>query len=153
MGGAEGHEVLELSLINSLDDIPRLAAWVEGLGNRFGISTQAVQRINLVLEELIANTIAYGYPDGGEHTISVRLTMKPAVIELEISDDAMPFDPLAEHPGPYLGADLDQRRVGGLGLYLVGRLVSEGHYTRQDGINRLKLTLETGLQAPDQSRR
>lgn len=139
---------LDLTLGNSRDELPRLAEAVETLGARAGLSSLARNRINLVLEEVIGNTLAYGYPEGGEHRLRVRVAILADGIELEVRDDARPFDPLAERPTPYLGSDLSQRRPGGLGLYLVGRFVREGRYEKGAGGNRLIMKMDTESRSP-----
>ena len=138
----EADAELDLTLRNRRDELPRLAEQVTAFAARAGLSSLVEHRLNLVLEEIIGNTIAYGYPDGGEHALRVRLAVLADAIELEIRDDARPFDPLAERPAPYLGDDLDRRRPGGLGLHLVRRLVRGGKYATEAGNNRLSLKMD-----------
>lgn len=145
---------LDLALRNARDELPRLAGRVETFAARAGLPSLITHRLNLVLEEIIGNTLAYGYPDGGEHTLHVRLAVMADGVQVEIRDDARPFDPLAERPPPYLGPDLDRRRPGGLGLHLVSRLVREGHYETVGGSNRLimKMDKEIGKGPPSTPR-
>lgn len=137
---------LELTLRNAREEISRLAAAVEALGARAGLSSLPVHRLNLVLEEIIANTLAYGYPDAGEHSLLVRVAVLADGIELEIRDDARPFDPLADRPAPYLGSDPARRQLGGLGLYLVRRFAREGHYETEGGRNRLIIKMDKEIE-------
>jgi anti-sigma regulatory factor (Ser/Thr protein kinase) len=139
---AESRAELDLTLRNSRDELPLLAEQVAALATRAGLSARVEHRLNLVLEEIIGNTIAYGYPDAGEHALRVRVAVLADAIELELRDDARPFDPLAARPAPYLGDDLDQRRPGGLGLYLAGRFVRAGKYETEAGNNRLSLIMD-----------
>jgi serine/threonine-protein kinase RsbW len=143
--GTPGTLELDMTLRNSRDELPRLAQELETLGERTGLSTHTLHRLNLVLEEIIGNTIAYGFPDGGEHTLRVRVAVETDGIELEIRDDARPFDPLAHRPTPYLGPDLDQRKPGGLGLYLVRQFVREGQYETEGGGNRLIMKMDRNM--------
>jgi anti-sigma regulatory factor (Ser/Thr protein kinase) len=138
----EGDAELDLTLRNRRDELARLAQQVAALATRAGLSARVEHRLNLVLEEIIGNTIAYGYPDAGEHALRVRVAVLADAIELDIRDDARPFDPLAARPAPYLGDDLDQRRPGGLGLYLAGRFVRAGKYETEAGNNRLSLKMD-----------
>ena len=64
--------------------------------------------------------------------------MSPEALEAEVEDDGRPFDPLGV-PAPDLQAPLPERRVGGLGIHFVRRLMSEVRYARVDGRNRLVL--------------
>ena len=142
MAAPESRAELDLTLRNQRDELARLAEQVAALAARAGLSTRVEHRLNLVLEEIIGNTIAYGYPDAGEHALRVRVAVLADAIELEIRDDARPFDPLAERPAPYLGDDLERRRPGGLGLHLVRRLVRGGKYMTEAGNNCLSLIMD-----------
>jgi serine/threonine-protein kinase RsbW len=137
---------LALTLRNTRAELPRLAAAVEALVARAGLSSLTAHRLNLVLEEVIANTLAYGYPDNGEHALRVRVAVLADGIELEIRDDARPFDPLADRPAPYLGPDLSRRRPGGLGLHLVRQLARGGHYETAGGCNRLIIKMDKEIE-------
>ena len=143
---ADSTPELELTLRNAREEISRLAAAVEALGARAGLSSLSTHRLNLVLEEIITNTLAYGYPDDGEHALRVRVAVLDDGIELEIRDDARPFDPLADRPAPYLGPDLSRRRPGGLGLHLVRRLAREGRYETAGGNNRLIIKMDKEIE-------
>lgn len=142
MAAPEPAAQLALTLRNDRDELPRLALEVEAFGARAGLPSLTVHRLNLVLEEIIGNTLAYGYPDAGEHTLRVRVAALAASIEMEIRDDAQAFDPLAARPAPYLGPDLARRIPGGLGLYLVRRFIREGHYETVGGHNRLIMKMD-----------
>jgi anti-sigma regulatory factor (Ser/Thr protein kinase) len=71
----------------------------------------------------------------------VRVAVLDDGIELEIRDDARPFDPLADRPAPYLGPDLARRRPGGLGLHLVRRLIARGAL-RNSGAETISLIIK-----------
>ncbi len=95
-------------------------------------------QIRLIVEELAMNVINYGNRDGTE-PIELRLATKEETIVLEISDVGKPFDPLTEAPAPDLSSPLEDRPIGGLGLFLVKTLMDEVHYQWEDGRNHLRL--------------
>ena len=95
-------------------------------------------QIKLILEELAMNVINYGNR-GGTEPIEIRLAAEGGVIILEISDVGKPFDPLRDAPPPDLTSPLEERPIGGLGLYLVRTLMDEVHYRWEDGANHLRL--------------
>ena len=97
-----------------------------------------VFQIKLIVEELAMNVINYGNRDGTE-PIELRLATKGETIILEVSDQGNPFDPLTEAPEPDLSSALEDRPVGGLGLFLVKTLMDEVHYRWEDGRNHLSL--------------
>src|SRR5262249_10192129 len=76
---------------------------------------------NLVIEELATNCIKYGYDDAAEHLIEVVLRLSQGELELTVSDDGHPFNPL-DLPAPDLQAAPEERPIGGLGIHLVRRM-------------------------------
>jgi len=129
---------LTLRLTNRLAEIPRSAALVEAFCARQGVASSAIFAINVSLEELLANTMSYGYADDREHEIVVQIWREDADLVVDIADDARGFDPTRVAP-PDLGAPLDERPIGGLGIHLV-RSMMDGMEYRHDGQqNRVRL--------------
>ena len=67
------------------------------------------------------------------------LTSEEGAITIEVVDDGKPFDPLNDAPQPDLASDLEDRRVGGLGLHLVRTTMDDMSYRRDQGKNHLTL--------------
>jgi len=142
-GGDEktaGSRRLDICLRNDLADIGPLASQVERFGEAHGIPSGAVFNLNLALDELITNTVSYGYEDDAVHAILVSLTLEDDKLTAEIEDDGRPFDPLSEAPEPDLDADLDDRSVGGLGTHIVKTFMDDVSYSRDGNKNRIILT-------------
>jgi anti-sigma regulatory factor (Ser/Thr protein kinase) len=100
-----------------------------------------VFRLTLVLEEIITNVISYGYDDGLEHQISVRLSLKDPNMKVEVEDDGRSFNPL-EAPPPDMGKPLTEMQVGGLGIHLVREMMDELEYRRENHKNLLLLKMK-----------
>jgi len=137
-GGCDGdhgvgvaHDQLTLRLANRLAEIPRSAELVDAFCARQGVASSVGFAINVSLEELLGNTMAYGYADDREHEIVVRIRREDAELVVEIADDARPFDPTAAAP-PDLDVPLAERSIGGLGIELV-RGMMDGMEYRHDG--------------------
>jgi serine/threonine-protein kinase RsbW len=95
----------------------------------------------LVFEEVIANVVGHGAPDG--HALEVRFTLevRPDSIILTFDDNGVPFDPRGRADPPPQKS-LDEARIGGYGLMLVRRVVSSLDYLRTaEGHNRLTVRL------------
>ena len=118
------------------DQLEQISAAVEALGERDDSPFDLVFKINLVLEELGVNVVNHG---GDASEIEVSLAVSPDTVTVEIVDDGQPFNPLTDAPEPDLEAALEDRPIGGLGVYLVREMMDELHYTRQDGKNRLAM--------------
>ena len=125
-------------LANDLAEIARVAEAVEDFCAGHDAPVQAVFQINLAIDEVLTNTISYGYPDGGRHEITVELARQGAEIVIDLIDDAIAFNPL-EAPEPDLDAPLEDRRIGGLGVHFVKTMMTGVSYAREGDRNRLTL--------------
>ena len=139
MTGAGTGGRLEFSLVNDLRGISSAAARIDAFCAAHGLSPGIRFDVTLAIEELVTNTIGYGYDDGGEHSIDVVLRIEGDTLTVEIADDGRAFDPL-QAPEPDLRAPLEERAVGGLGIYLVRKTMDGVAYRRQDGRNVVTLT-------------
>ncbi len=106
------------------------------------MSPKVVFHVNLVLEEILTNIIAYGYADSDEHYISIGIFLAEGELVIQVADDGRPFNPL-EAPEPDLESPLEERPVGGLGLHLVRSLMHEFEYERNEGQNLLVMKKRT----------
>ncbi|MFA7077930.1 MAG: ATP-binding protein [Syntrophomonas sp.] len=121
-----------------LAEIERLAEIIEEYGKTHNISPKIIFGINLSLDELITNTINYGYKGDKEHRIGVQLTLTPEEIEVEISDDGLSFNPL-DQPPPDINQSIEDRPIGGLGIHLVRKMMDQVKYQRQGDKNILTM--------------
>ncbi|WP_109096840.1 ATP-binding protein [Azospirillum sp. TSH64] len=134
MDGAAANR-LEMVLRSDLSELGRLAAAVESFIARNRLFPDLAFRFTLCLDELVTNIVSHGRGGGGGHGIRVRLETDGLELRAEVEDDADAFDPFAEAPSPDLGGDLESRRIGGLGVFLVGKLMDRASHRREGGLN------------------
>ncbi len=123
---------LDVTIANDLAELQRLAELVDTFVARHGLPERMAFNLNLCLDELITNIVSYGYDDGGRHQIQVRFRIDNNALVTTIVDDAKAYDPFVEAPEPDLESEVDQRRVGGLGVFLVKEFNDLCEY-RRDG--------------------
>jgi anti-sigma regulatory factor (Ser/Thr protein kinase) len=129
---------LILRVVNDLAELSRVAEAVDEFCEAQTVPQACAFKINVALEELLTNTISYGFDDDQRHEIALTLARQGESVVVEISDAARPFDPL-QAPAPDLDSALDERRVGGLGVYLVKTLMDDVTYEYRDGRNHVTL--------------
>lgn len=95
--------------------------------------------IKLLLDELCTNVINYAHSDDLIHDITIEIESDDELVKVEIVDDGRPFNPLIDAPEPDTDSDLEDRRIGGLGIYFVKTIADEAHYRREDGKNHVTL--------------
>lgn len=110
------------------DFTSRTMEFLEGAG----VDARAVHHVALVLEELLTNIATHG--GAPAEPTRVRIRVEPQRVAGEVVDAGTPFDPRGA-PEPDVGAALEDRPIGGLGLFLVTELTSELDYACRDGRN------------------
>jgi serine/threonine-protein kinase RsbW len=141
--------VESLRLPAHAQSIPALRGFALEAAGKAGLDAGQVQRVDLVLEEALANIINHAYPENTPDPL-VELgagTDTDGVFLLALTDHGPPFDPVGvSEAAPELEAslaanmeaDLEHRLPGGLGLFLI-QSMSEASYRREDGANILTL--------------
>ena len=134
------HEIMQLLLLNRLDELKRLATAMDQLGEEWRIPANYVMELNLAVEELFTNIVFYAYDDKNEHTIELMFeNPEPGCIRISVTDDGKAFNPLEKSVNDNLSKPLEERKIGGLGIHLVKKMVSHLEYQRKDGKNVLLL--------------
>jgi serine/threonine-protein kinase RsbW len=130
-------EEQRLEIASEIPELRRLSAWLrERVGD--DLPEETVLALDLGLQEAVANTISYAFPDDGSHAIGVTLRRLEERIEIEIEDGGIPFDPLSL-PLPPLPERLEDVMPGGNGIRLMLRFLDVS-YRRCSGRNHLILT-------------
>ena len=93
--------------------------------------------IELVAEEIFVNIASYAYaPATGPMTLRVETEAETPAVTITFIDSGVPYDPL-QRPDPDLTLSAEDRPIGGLGVFLVKKIVDEAHYEYKDGKNML----------------
>jgi anti-sigma regulatory factor (Ser/Thr protein kinase) len=91
-------------------------------------------------DEIFTNIASYAYPDGnGSVTVTVEFVSETKSLRIIFSDSGTAFNPL-EISEPDTSSALSERKVGGLGMFMVKKMMDSVEYCRQDGKNILTLT-------------
>jgi sigma-B regulation protein RsbU (phosphoserine phosphatase) len=115
------------TLTNKIENIGVFTAEFEKFATKHSLPNETVQKINIVFDELLTNTISYAYQDDLEHEIEIRIRFYGKNLTVTIMDDGIPYNPF-DRSDPDTSLDLDSREIGGLGVHLVKLLVDEYHY-------------------------
>lgn len=137
-GDVPMQDELVIELKSELTEIARLAGQVEAFGVRNHIPAVAIIHVNLALDELITNTISYGIVDRRSHRIRVTLRLDHGQMAVELLDNGRPFAPFGGDD-PDLTASIEDRAIGGLGIYFVRRLMDHVDYQHSNGQNCVTL--------------
>jgi anti-sigma regulatory factor (Ser/Thr protein kinase) len=129
---------LELTIENDLAQLAVVRDKVESFAKRGNLSRDVVFAAKLVLEELLTNTISYGYGDKSVHLIEIRLEVRGDQLIIRTVDDGLAFDPRTAKE-PNTESSLKDRAIRGLGVHLVKNLMDRVEYRHKDGKNHVTL--------------
>lgn len=134
--------MIEFFLDNDLRELEVAADKVDAFCAERGLPPAIAFAINVSVDELLTNTISYGYDDDDRHRIEMTVRMEGSVLVVQLADDGKPYDP-TKAPHPDINASIEQRPIGGLGVHFVRVLMDEFVYRRSDGRNIVTLTKQT----------
>lgn len=113
-------------------------AWIDELAPALGLSDATTYAVQLCLEEAVVNVISYAFEPDTQHDVRIALWRDGTTVSAEVTDDGLPFDPLAqEMPEP--AKDLASAQIGGLGIKLVRSFTERIAYRREGSLNRLTM--------------
>jgi anti-sigma regulatory factor (Ser/Thr protein kinase) len=120
---------LELVLNNTLraieDGRRRVLDFLAGQALGDGVRN----RLEVVFEELVSNTIRHGFASNSDQCIHVRVQPRPGLVEFTFEDDGIPFNPLEAKP-PELLTSIETAKIGGMGLPLIAKFSTQLRYER-----------------------
>ena len=135
-------DTLEFSVANDLRGISSAAARIDAFCVAHDLARGISFDVTLAVDELVTNTIGYGFDDDGEHRIDLALRIESETLSVEIADDGKAFDRL-QVPEPDCSAPLEERAKGGLGISLVRKRMDTVTYRREKGRNVVTMTRRT----------
>ncbi|MBR1635471.1 MAG: ATP-binding protein [Lachnospiraceae bacterium] len=127
----------ELTLDAKVEHLDQVLALVDGLLEKRDCPMKTQMQIDVAVEELFVNIANYAYtPQTGQATVRARLLDEPSAIEVTLIDSGMPYNPLAKED-PDITLPVEERPIGGLGIYMVKKSMDKVHYEHKDGQNVL----------------
>jgi anti-sigma regulatory factor (Ser/Thr protein kinase) len=122
---------------SEIHEIPNIRRDLGELESAWKIPESKMRQIRVIVEELFSNIVRFGYEDDDEHVIEIRMYRSENIIEIEIIDDGIAFNPLEYSQDPT--GDPALVELGGMGLTLVRTFSSNMSYQRKGGKNQLKI--------------
>lgn len=129
---------MELVIGNDIAQIARVSEAMDRLAAEHRIAPKPLVQLQVALDEMVSNVIKYAWPQGGTHTLQVRIEVALGQVRIDISDDGRPFDP-RDAPAPQTPPPGQRPRPGGLGVHMVRQFMDRFEYARVDKVNRLTM--------------
>ena len=126
---------MKMKLPAKIDAIESVTSALVDYLNEQGVDHSHVFKVQLALEEILANIASYAYaPSDGD--MEIEYNIEEQMLVMTISDEGKPFNPL-ERDDPDITLSVDERPIGGLGLFIVKNTMDDVQYFRQDNKNVL----------------
>jgi anti-sigma regulatory factor (Ser/Thr protein kinase) len=126
-----------LTVPGNLDSLQAIRDFVLAAAAEAGIDERSAYKLSLAVDEIATNIITYGY--GGSATpgdVVIQAGTENGRLQVVLEDTSPPFDPFSRDEPSGLDAPLEERAIGGLGVFLAKRSVDEFRYEYVDGRNR-----------------
>ena len=119
--------------------LPQLTAFLQQFWSSASLPPGECLAFELALEEIFMNVVMHGAAGEEPRQVQVSLALSPEGLTMTVEDDGPGFDPLSLPP-PDVTASLAMRPVGGLGVFLVRKVMDTVSYARVAGRNQLRMS-------------
>jgi len=133
----------EIILINDVADVSKLSPFIEELSEELSVSPDIVFNLNLAVEEAVSNVMMYAF-DAPGNIFTLSADYDSASIIFTIQDKGKAFDPTEEIAEVDTTLSVEERPIGGLGMFLIKNIMDEVKYQRVDDTNVLTLVKKLG---------
>lgn len=120
--------------------LDEIREFVGDVARKNGFTDKEVYNIQLATDEAASNIIEHAYEGVTNGLLEISCGVRNKVMTIVLVDHGESFDP-SDVPPPDLKADLSDRKIGGLGLFLMRKLMDEVHYDAEPRKNRNTLTM------------
>jgi serine/threonine-protein kinase RsbW len=107
--------------------LDEIREYVGNIAREGGFNDKDVYNIQLATDEAASNIIEHAYENITDGVLELSCGVQGNTIKIILTDHGESFDP-SEIPLPDLQADLADRKIGGLGIFLMRKLMDEVHY-------------------------
>ena len=125
----------------TLENLEPLMAHIRTSAMACGLDAKGLSQVELALEEVLVNVINYAYPQDQNPpgTIEVECSWDDQqILTIVVADQGAAFDPLNK-PDPDTTLSIEERDIGGLGIYLTKKMMDQVTYDRSRGKNKLTM--------------
>ena len=133
----------ELVIDALTDNLPQVLSFVDEQLEAAQCPVKIQMQIDIAVEEIFVNIAHYAYEqEVGTAAVRVEVTNEPPAVQITFIDQGIPYDPLAK-ADPDVTLSIEERQIGGLGIFMVKKTMDDVEYKYLDGHN--VLTLKKGL--------
>lgn len=129
----------EITLEAKAENLKKVLSFVDEYLEELNCPLRSQMRLDVVVEELFINIASYAYAPGtGDATIRIEAEQDSRIVRITFIDSGIPYDPLKK-PDPDVTLSAEDRKIGGLGIFMAKKIMDEMLYQYEDGKNILTI--------------
>ena len=129
----------ELTIDATIENVAAVTAFVDEQLEQLNCPAKTQMQVDIAIDELFGNIANYAYnPNVGTATVRVEVTDDLPAVVITFIDNGVPYDPLAK-ADPDITLSVEEREIGGLGIYMVKKTMDDISYEYKDGKNILRI--------------
>ncbi len=129
----------ELTVHGKPEYMDAVLGFIESQLDDAACSEAVKSELLVAVEEIFVNIYSYAYPPKeGDVCIRTEIAGNPAVMRIDLIDQGIPYNPL-EKADPDITLSVEERQIGGLGIFMVKQSMDKVEYRYEDSKNILTL--------------
>ena len=133
-----GNQRQSLTVKASMRQLKKVLFWLkDDMVNR-GVSNKGQFSLIMAAEEIFSNIVSYAYDKSNRAEVKIETNVCDGIYEATFIDSGKKFNPL-KRKNPDINAKIEDRNIGGLGVFLVKKISDTMTYSYKDGYNILKV--------------
>ena len=126
-----------LTLPGHVDSLSEIRKYVDSAASEAGLDKKAVYKLRLAVDEIASNIIIHGYEEAGlSGDVVVWADISPEALTITLEDSSAPFDPRGKDRPDQIDSPIEERPIGGLGIFLTTENVDKFDYEYVNNHNR-----------------
>ncbi len=129
----------EIKVEATIENIPKVTEFVDSILEECECPVKVQMQIDVAIDELMSNIAYYAYSQGtGEVVVRAEVSDAPKTVALTFIDSGIQYDPLKKKD-PDVSLPVEEREIGGLGIFIVKKTMDDVSYEYRDGQNILTI--------------
>ncbi len=129
----------ELTIEAKTENLDEVLEFIDDILSEYDCSMKLQMQIDVAVEEIFVNIAHYAYDPGtGDAVITADVSGDPSCLTVTFADSGVPYNPLAKED-PDVTLNVEDRQIGGLGIFMVKKSMDGVEYEHKDGKNVLTI--------------
>ena len=128
----------KITLNCDIGRITELNAFLQSVGERLKLNESVLSQVQMAVEEAVVNVMNYAYPDGKNGFVTIKVMSDGHELRMVVIDSGIAFDPTQKEKADTT-LSVEDRPIGGLGIFLIREMMDSINYERVDGRNILMM--------------